>query len=88
MGATVVSHGNAPPILEFGEKIFYFMTLFIGNLVIFILNLAIFARRNARRDPFFLQLVAKPVAVITAIREQILRTGQRIQNQGCPLIIA
>lgn len=88
MGASVVAHGDAPPILEPSEHIFDFMELFIQNFIVFILDFAVLLGRDTGRDAFFNQGVSKPVSVIAAISKKFPGFGQLIDERRRAFVIA
>jgi len=52
VSAPVISHGNAPPVLEFGEHIFDLMALPVKDGVIGNEGLPVFLWRDAGSDTF------------------------------------
>ena len=88
MGASVVSGVDASPVFEFGEHVFDLVPLFVEGFVVFELNFTVLFGRDARCDSFIDQGVAKPVGVITTIRQQVFGLGQGVKQQGRALVIA
>ena len=70
MSASVVAHGNAPPVLEPAEHVLDFVALFIEDTVIFVLYFAVFSWRDAGCHTFLDQGISEPVSIIAAIRKQ------------------
>lgn len=70
MGATVVSCGDAPPVLKFGEHVLDFMALTVERFVIIQRLLTVFSSRDARRRALLRQSVAEPVAIVAAVSDQ------------------
>ena len=88
MGAAVVAHGDAPPVLEPAEHIFNFVPLFIEFPVVFNLDFAVFPWWNAGGYSFFDQRRSEPVSIIATIRKKFFCSGQCVQDKGCALVIA
>ena len=88
MGATVIAHGNTPPVLDFGELVFDFVTLFVEFFVVTDTPLTIFAGRDTRSNAFGLQSLPEPICIIAAIGQQRFGLWQFAQQDFCPPVIA
>ncbi len=55
MGATVITHGNAPPVLEPAEHIFHLVALLVEFPVVFDLGFTVLLRGMQGVRPFFLR---------------------------------
>lgn len=75
MCAAVISCCDAPPVFKFSEHVFYLVTLFIEDFIVFVLDLAVFLGRDARSDAFLDQGLSEPVGIITTIRQKLSRLG-------------
>ena len=70
VGAAIVAHGEAPPVLELGEHVLDFVALLIERLVIGQWDIPAFGRRNARLAASFGESFSKPIAVIASVSDQ------------------
>ena len=70
MCATVIAHGNAPPVLDAPEHVFDFVALFIERFIVDARVFAPLSGRDAGHDSFFDQRRTEPVRVIAPIRQQ------------------
>jgi hypothetical protein len=67
VGASIVSCGDKPPILEFGVQILDFVALAAKRLVVVERRLPAFGWRDAGFGSALFQRLAEPVAVIASI---------------------
>lgn len=88
MGASVVAHGDAPPVFEPSEHVFDFMPLLVQDTIIFVLHFAVFLRRDAGHDAPFDQGRPEPVGIIAAIGKQFVCSWQSVQQCRRTCIIA
>ncbi len=88
MCAAIISRCYASPVFEFSKHVFDFVALFVERFVVFMLHLAVSARRDAGGNSFADQLLSKPVAIISPICQQMLAIWQRFDNQPRPFVIA
>lgn len=88
MGASVVSGGDAPPVLDPTEHVLDTISLPIKDFVIVGRVTAFLARWNTGRNAFVFQTVTEPVGVVAAICQQFLSFGQAIEQMPGPLIVA
>lgn len=70
MGAAIIAHGDASPILEPPEHIFNLVPLFVYFLIVLDPGFAVLLRRYAGRDATPNQRSPEPVSVISTIRQQ------------------
>ena len=70
MGASVVSRGNPPPILELGEHVLDFVALAVERFVIVEGAFSVFSTGDAWRNASPGQLLAEPGAVVASIGDQ------------------
>lgn len=70
MGASIVSCGDPPPVLDPAEHILDTVSLFVERFVVGGRMVSLFTRRNAGRNTFLFQSVAEPVGVVAAVGEQ------------------
>ena len=88
MSTSVVSHGDAAPILELGEQVFDFMTPAIALCVVRNGLFSAPGRRDARLDAFFQEGMAQPVAVATSVSNKKVGGGKLVENEPGALAIA
>jgi hypothetical protein len=88
MGASVISGVDASPVLEPTEHVFDLVTLAIENAVVPDRLFAVGSGRDAGRDAAFGESLAEPVGVIALIAEQLCCGRERVNHQGCTLVIA
>ncbi len=79
MSASVVACGDASPVFELGEHVFYLVALSIQDFVIVEHLLAVFGWRDAWHGTLLDQSLAKPVAIVTAIAKQSGGLWQAVQ---------
>ena len=53
VGATVITHGDVPPVLEPAEHVFNLVALLVEFPVVFDLSFMVLPGRNARRNTLF-----------------------------------
>jgi hypothetical protein len=88
VGASVVSGGDASPVLDATEDILDFVALPVEQLVIVVLDLAVRLWRDTRRDALGDQSIPEPVAVIAFITQQHLGAWQAGKQQNSTGMIA
>lgn len=88
MGTSVVSGGDAPPILDPAEHVLDAIALLVEDCVVLGRGPALFAWWNAGRNAFVFQSVAEPVGVVTTICQQFLGFGQAVEQMPGTLIVA
>lgn len=88
MRATVIAHGDAPPVFEPSEHIFDFVALLVEGFVIFNQDFPVAAGRDAGLCSSGAQGGPEPVAVIAPINQHLFCGGQLIQQDGCAFVIA
>ncbi len=71
MGASVISGCDTPPVFEFSKHILYFMVGFIEFLAVGLRIVPPFARWNAGLDALGLEGLAKLIAVIAFVTDQV-----------------
>ena len=82
MGASVVAHGDAPPVLEAAEHDLDLVALTVEDLVVKELRAAARHGRDAGGDASLRQAGSEAVAVVTAVGEQDRGGRQVRQKQG------
>jgi len=87
VSASVITHGDTPPVFEFSEHIFNLVPFFIKLFIVCYGCFSIFPWRDARRNPFFHQGCPEPVRVIAAIGQHRFGFRQDRQQQDCALVI-
>jgi len=70
VGASVVSGGDASPVLDPAKDILDLVALFVEAFVIMVLHLSVGAWWNARRNTTFGQSGPEPVTVISLVPQQ------------------
>ena len=88
MGASVVAHGDAPPVLEAPEHDLDLVALAVEELVVGQLSAAPWHGRDTGGDPAFCQTGSETVAVIATVSEQDLGVWQVRQKQGAADMVA
>lgn len=88
MGTSIVAGCDATPVLDPAEHVFDAMSLLVEDIVIGRGFFAVFARRNAGRNPLFFQSIAEPVGVIAAIGQQFLGAWQTLEQLSGTLVVA
>jgi hypothetical protein len=88
VSTAVVAHGNAAPVFEAAEYVFDFMASLVKRLAIVVLDLAVFARRDAWGNAALNQCGAEFVAVIATVSEQFLGLWQYVKNQCSAFMVA
>lgn len=88
MGATIVAHGDTPPIFEFGKHILNFVTVFVEFLVVMDVAFTICAGRDAGSDALSRSRVSDPICVIPAISQHRFCFGQFVHQHLRAFIIA
>ena len=88
MSASIVSGGDASPILDPAEHVLDTVSLFIEDFVIVGRVSALSAGRNARRNASVFQSVTEPDGIVTAICQQFFGFGQLIEQMPGTLIVA
>ena len=76
MGATVVTGGDASPVLEAGKQVLDLVALAIELFVVGVLDLAIGSWQDAGSDAAGSKGVAEPVAAVAFVGQQFLGLGQ------------
>lgn len=69
MAASVIAHGDTPPILEPSKPVFDLMPLFADFPVVFDLNFTVFLRKDAGCHPFFCQGDPEPSCILSLLRQ-------------------
>lgn len=87
VSASVITHGDPPPVFEPPEHIFDLVPLFIKFLVVCDGRFPVFPWRDARRNSFFHERRPEPVRVIAAIGQHGFGFWQDRKKQGCALVI-
>lgn len=75
MGASVIAHGDTPPVFKFSEHILYFVALLVERFIVLDLDFAVLFWRNAGRYLFFDQRMAEPIGIIPTISEHLFGLG-------------
>ena len=88
MSASVVSGGDAPPILDPAKHVLDTISLPIEDFVVVGRVASLLAWWNAGRNPLVFQSVAKPVGVIAAICQQLSGFRQTIEQVPGTLVVA
>lgn len=88
MGASVVAHGDAPPVLEAAEHDLDFVALAVEDLVIGQLSAASWHGWDTGGDPALCQTGSEAVAVVATVGEQDLGVWQVRQEQGAADMVA
>ena len=88
MGASVVTCGDAAPVLKAAEHVLDAVALSIKHLVVGKRDLAAFGGGDARRDAASRQIGAEAVAVVSTVGDQVLRRRQRGQDQRRSPVVA
>ena len=70
MGASVVSGGDASPVLDATKDILDLVALFVEAFVVMVLHLSVGAWWDARRNTAFGQSGPEPVTVISLVPKQ------------------
>ena len=85
MGAAVVPHRNAAPVLDAAEHDLDPVTLCVELFAVATRLLAVVTRRDARLDALLLQGGDQPVGVIPTVGDQMLgsrETGEQVSRTG------
>jgi len=77
--ASVVAHGDTPPVLEFCKHVFDFMALFVEDGIVRDKGFSVFLGWNAGRDAFFFQYLPEPVGIIAPVCEQFFGLRQSVE---------
>ena len=77
MGATVITRGDAPPVLEPAEHVFHLVALLVEFSVVFDLGFTVLLGWNAGCNTLFSKGCPEPVSIITAIRKHEVDNGVR-----------
>ena len=88
MGTAVITHGDAPPVLKFGEHVLDFVPLFVEIFVIINRLFAVLSGRDAGRYSLSSQRRTEPIAVIASICQHFFDSGQFVDKQRSPRVIA
>lgn len=81
MAASVIAHGDTPPILEPSKPVFDLMPLFADFPVVFDLNFTVFLREDAGCYPFFRQRRPELYRILSPIRQAHLAFGQQQEDR-------
>jgi len=74
VGTSIISCGNAPPVFETTEHVFYLMALFIQGFTVSCGEISSPSRRNTGSNPFGFKGGTIFVTVITFIADKNGRT--------------
>ena len=88
MSASIVSSVDAAPVLDAAEHVFDFVALPVKQLVIIVLDFAVFERRDTGDDIAIDERRAKAVAVITLVADQHLDLREPIKQDGRAPMVA
>ena len=88
MRASVISGRDASPVLDPAEDVLDLVALALEVFVVMVLDLAVFARRDARGSALRDQRGPEPVAVIALVAQQFLGAWQGIEQQNSALVVA
>ena len=88
MGATVVTSGDAAPVLKLGEHVLDLVTLPVENFIVSDGFLAAPSWRNAGLDTPVNKRLAEPVAVVAPVGDERFGLRQGIEDQPRALVIA
>ena len=69
MGASVVAHGDAPPVLDAAEHDLDLVALAVEDLVVGLLSATPWHGRDTGGDPALCQTGSEPVAVVATVGE-------------------
>src|SRR5690606_13969981 len=88
VGASVVSGGDATPVLELCEQVLDLVALPVDVFVVGEGDLAASACGDARRDAPVAERLAVPDAVVAAVGDQMGSGGEFVQHHGRALVVA
>ena len=88
MGAPVVAHRDAAPVLELAEHALDQVALAVPLFVVFDRRLAALATRNTGLDFPALQRGAEPIAIITPVGDHDIGVRQGRQHGRRALVVA
>jgi len=88
VSATIVAGVDAPPVLEFAERVFDLVALAIEGGVVRDRHLSVGLRRDAGSDATLGQGMAEPVGIVAPIGERGLGLEERIDHQRGTLVVA
>ena len=88
VSASIVTGGDAPPILELGEHVLDPVALLVERLVIRQRDFSAFGGRNAGFAAPLAEGGPEPIAVIAAVGDQCRRWWQGVKDQPRTLMIA
>lgn len=88
MFTTVVTHGDAPPVFQFGKHIFYFVAFFIEDGIVGDEVFPVFLGRDTSRNAFGFQRRSEPIGIIAAIGDHLFGLGELMKQHGCAFVVA
>ena len=88
MCTAVITHGNSAPVLDPAKHDLNLMPLFIQLFIVTDGSLSVLSGRDAGRNASGAQGIAKPVGVVTTVRQKLPGLRQSIHKQGGSFVVA